>query len=74
MNELWSRIFAAWDNLSPRERALLSVMGGTAAVFVFALLVVNPLLNAVSRGSERIDGDNPKPIRQRARQLGTMAN
>ena len=56
MNELWSRILAAWDNLSLRERGLLAAMGGTAAVFLLTLVVVNPLLSALDRGSQRIDG------------------
>ena len=55
MKEIWTRILATWDNLSLRERALLSLMGGTAAVLVLSLVVVNPLLSALDRGAQRID-------------------
>ena len=54
MNEVWSRVLSTWDNLSPRERVLLSIMGGTTAVFLLALVVVNPLLAALDRGSQRV--------------------
>jgi DNA-binding FrmR family transcriptional regulator len=56
MKDLWSRMLAAWDNLSVRERMLLSIMGATALVFLLALAVVNPLLGVLDRGSQRIDG------------------
>lgn len=55
MNELWSRILPAWDNLSLRERTLLSAMAGLVTVFLLALVVVNPLLSALDRGAQRID-------------------
>jgi len=56
MNELWSRMLAAWDNLSMRERALLAAMAGVAGAFVLTLLVLNPLLKALDRGGQRIQG------------------
>ncbi len=55
MDEIGNRLLAAWDNLSMRERALLSAMGGMAAVFLLGLIVVNPLLSAVERGGQRIE-------------------
>ena len=55
MNDLWSRLLAAWDNLSLRERMLLGIMGATALVFLLALAVVNPLLGVLDRGGQRID-------------------
>ena len=42
MKELWARTRAAWDNLSLRERTLLSVAGGALALVLFTLLIVNP--------------------------------
>ena len=55
MKELLSRLLAAWDNLSMRERALLSIGGVVAGLLLIAMVVVNPLLNALDRGSQRID-------------------
>ena len=60
MNELWSRMLSAWDNLSLRERTLLSAMGGVLVVFLLALVIVNPLLGALDRGSQRIDSAEQK--------------
>ena len=55
MNELWNQMLAGWDNLSARERTILSLMGAVAGVFLAVLIVVNPLLNAVERGGERVE-------------------
>ena len=48
-------MLATWDNLSRRERTLLSAMGGVAGAFLLALVVVNPMLGALDRGTQRID-------------------
>jgi type II secretory pathway component PulM len=55
MKDLWPKLLAAWDNFSLRERMLLSVMGATALVFLLALVVINPMLGILDRGSQRID-------------------
>jgi hypothetical protein len=55
MTEFWNQVSAAWDNLSGRERALVSVVGGVAGAFLLTLAVVNPLLSALHRGGQRVE-------------------
>ena len=44
MSDLLGRLRAAWDNLSARERILLSAAGGTLAVAVLVLGIASPLI------------------------------
>ncbi len=44
MNEMWSRVLGAWDNLSGRERRLVGLAGGIAAIALIALGIVQPLM------------------------------
>ncbi len=55
MNELIARLRAAFDNLSRRERLLVLAAGGVFLVFVLIVAVVNPLLSASSRASQRVE-------------------
>ena len=43
MRELWGRLRAAWDNLSPRERMLLTAVGVLFAGVLVSVAVVNPI-------------------------------
>ncbi len=54
MKELWARTRAAWDNLSLRERTLLSVAGGALALVLFTLLIVNPVFSATGNSRARM--------------------
>ena len=55
MKELIARLRAALDNLSQRERLLVLAAGGVFLVFVLIVGVVNPLLSASSRASQRVE-------------------
>ena len=55
MSELWSRVRTAWDNLSPNERLLLSILGGMFAVFVLTVAVVNPFLAATDNARSQVE-------------------
>ena len=52
MNELWARIRHTWDDLSDRERLLLSGAGTIFAVLAIYLLAISPFLTASSRANE----------------------
>jgi type II secretory pathway component PulM len=52
MRDLWNRLRAFFDNLSPRERILTSAVGGLAALGLIYFGVVAPLL-ATSQNVER---------------------
>ena len=54
MNDLLTRLRNALDDLNPRERLLVMVAGGTLAVFLVMLGIVNPLLGASTRASGRV--------------------
>ncbi len=55
MKEFWSRLTAAFGNLSPRERTLLSSVGilTSASLIYFALVV--PVLAIGERAADRLD-------------------
>ncbi|MCZ6462918.1 MAG: type II secretion system protein GspM [Proteobacteria bacterium] len=55
MNELWGRVRAAWDNLSPRERLILSVAGALLGVMLLSMAVVNPILSASESARSRAE-------------------
>lgn len=55
MKELWSRVRAAWDNLSPNERALSSVVGVLVGLFLLQLVVVEPVSSALESARTRAD-------------------
>ena len=55
MKEFISRIRAALANLSPRERVLVIGAGGVFVLLVLVAGVVNPMLSASSRASERVE-------------------
>jgi type II secretory pathway component PulM len=55
MNELWARVRAAWDNFSPRERLLLSVVGGLFGAVLIAVAIVNPILAASDAARSRAE-------------------
>jgi type II secretory pathway component PulM len=55
VKELWSRLRAAWDNLSPNERALSSVVGVLVALFLLQLAIVEPVSSALERARTRAE-------------------
>jgi type II secretory pathway component PulM len=55
VNELWSRIRATWENLSPRERLLLSIVTGLFGLLLTALAVVSPILSAADSARARVE-------------------
>jgi type II secretory pathway component PulM len=55
VKELWSRLRAAWDNFSPNERALLSVMGVLVGLFLLQLVVVEPVRSAIESARTRAE-------------------
>ena len=55
MSELWARIGAVWNNLLPRERLLLSTVGGLFGATLIFFAVVNPVLAASSRAQSRVE-------------------
>jgi type II secretory pathway component PulM len=55
MNEWIQRLRSAYDGLAARERMLVSVAGGMLAVALAYLLVISPILNAVSQGDTRAE-------------------
>ena len=55
MKELWSRVTAAFGNLSQRERLLVSSAGILTGVAVVYFALVVPLLAVGDRASDRLD-------------------
>jgi type II secretory pathway component PulM len=55
VNELLERLRAAWDNLSVRERMILSVLGVMVTGTLLFAAIVNPILSASASASERVD-------------------
>jgi type II secretory pathway component PulM len=55
VNELWARIGVVWEGLLPRERLLLSTVGGLFGATLLFFVIVNPVAGAVSRASERVE-------------------
>jgi type II secretory pathway component PulM len=55
MSEWINRLRSAFDGLAPRERTLVSVAGGLLLVALAYLLVVSPIMNAISRGDTRAE-------------------
>jgi len=53
--ELWARLLAAVDNLSPRERMLVSLVGGVLATMLLYFAVITPLLSIRDRASARVE-------------------
>lgn len=56
MSELWSRLLAAWDNLSPRERTLIGAAGGMLLVTILFAGVIQPLLTYAGSAGTRVEG------------------
>jgi type II secretory pathway component PulM len=54
MNALWARLRALIRGLAPRERALLSVAGGTALLLLGYLLLVRPVAAAQRNAELRV--------------------
>jgi type II secretory pathway component PulM len=54
VSQIWDRIRAVWDNLSPRERLLLSAMGAMAAAVVVVASVMNLVLPAWDEAGTRV--------------------
>ena len=49
MNELFSRLTAIWDNLSGRERVLVSVAGAGLGVAFLVLGIIQPMIQMAER-------------------------
>ena len=54
MNEILNRLRAAWENFSPRERMLLSIVAALFTLMLFSLAVVRPILSASQHAHERV--------------------
>ncbi|MFQ5417492.1 MAG: type II secretion system protein GspM [Myxococcota bacterium] len=54
MNDFWSRVTAAFSNLSARERALVSAAGILVGIAVVYVAVVVPILGVSDRASSRL--------------------
>jgi type II secretory pathway component PulM len=54
MRELWQRLRSALQNLSMRERALVSAVGVVVVGALLFVLVVQPALDAAERARERV--------------------
>jgi general secretion pathway protein M len=54
MRQLLRRLRAAFGNLAPRERMLVSIVGGLLAITVLWLGIVRPVLAAGARVEERV--------------------
>ncbi|MEM7411919.1 MAG: type II secretion system protein GspM [Myxococcota bacterium] len=68
MKELWERIQKAYAGLEPRERLLVSIMGGLFAVALLWAGVVNPILSAADEGEQRlVTADQQLRVMQRLR-------
>jgi len=55
VNELWSRLRRAWDNLSPREQLLVASAGGAAAIALLSFTLVMPFLAWSERASQHAE-------------------
>jgi type II secretory pathway component PulM len=53
VRELWNRFWASWDDLSLRERLLISSAGALLAAILFYFAAVSPFVSAASRSRER---------------------
>ncbi len=53
MNELIERVKVLWRDLAPRERILVAGAGGVVAIAILLLGVINPVLAAADRASQR---------------------
>ncbi|MFP8874967.1 MAG: type II secretion system protein GspM [Myxococcota bacterium] len=52
MNDIWARILHAWNDLSGRERLLLSSAGAVVALMAVYMLAINPFLTASTQAQE----------------------
>ncbi|MBW2272651.1 MAG: type 4a pilus biogenesis protein PilO [Deltaproteobacteria bacterium] len=64
MSELWSRLLAVWDNLSPRERVLIGAAGGMLVVTILFVGLVQPILTFAGGAGTRVESAE--------QQLGSM--
>jgi type II secretory pathway component PulM len=55
VSDLLGRLRAAWDNLSPRERILLSAAAGILGVAVLVLGIASPLIAATDGARSRAE-------------------
>lgn len=56
MNEWLGRIFAAWDNLSPRERLLVGGAGSALLAVLVWAAVLQPIAGATGSAAARSEG------------------
>jgi type II secretory pathway component PulM len=56
MSELWGRVTAAFANLGPRERLLVSTAAGLTGFAILYFAVVIPVIGIGDRASERLEG------------------
>ena len=61
MKEIWGRIRAAFENLAPRERALVSAAGGMLALSLVYVAVVMPALAWGARADQRLGAAQQQP-------------
>lgn len=54
MREFWDRFRATWNDLSARERLLVSAAAGLLGATIFYFAAVSPFLAAASRARERV--------------------
>jgi type II secretory pathway component PulM len=55
VSDLLGRLRAAWDNLSARERLLLSVAGAAGLVVILVVGILTPLVSATDAARTRAD-------------------
>lgn len=55
MNQLLERIWAAWDNLSGRERGLVSAAGGLTVLALVWAIVIQPIVIWVDQIDQRVE-------------------
>jgi type II secretory pathway component PulM len=68
VNDLLTRLRAAWDNLSPRERILLSGVGAIVMALLVFTIVVNPILGAAESAQLRVaEAEQQSEVMQRLR-------
>ena len=68
MNELWSRVFNAWNGLEARERLLVSIVLVLVAIALLYAIVIGPMLRAAGRGEQRLaTADQQLHVMQRMR-------
>jgi type II secretory pathway component PulM len=67
MNELWNRLISTWDTLSPRERILASIAGGSLLFGLLFFGAVRPLIAAVADDGEVARAEQQVAVMKRLR-------